>query len=244
MEIVKNSVYSETLVRLSTLIIEGDYKPGDRLVERELCDRLQVSRTSIREALRQLEAEKLVQIIPNKGPVVRRLSTKEFLDLWDIRATIECLAARRFACQGTDAAILALEKSIHALEAALAEKDEHRIRVAKNDFFECFMLGSGNFALPDLLRQLNAQLSFMWASSLRVPGRPTESIKDLLALLEGVKARNPEAANAAVVLYNERAKNIALAHLAELEPVPAKAPVRAKRRTLGSVKNKTADNGH
>ncbi|MEO6984428.1 MAG: GntR family transcriptional regulator [Paralcaligenes sp.] len=231
MKIVKSSVYSETLVRLSTLIIEGDYKPGDRLIERELCDRLQVSRSSIREALRQLEAEKLVQIIPNKGPVVRRLSTKEFLDLWDIRATIECLAARRFASQGSNAAILALEKSIHVLEAALTEKDEHCIRVAKNSFFECFMLGSGNFALPDLLRQLNAQLSFMWASSLRVRGRPTESIKDLLALLDGIKARNPEVANAAVVLYSERAKNIALAHLAELEPTQAKAPMRGRRRT-------------
>lgn len=235
MKIVKNSVYSETLVRLSTLIIEGHYKPGDRLIERELCDRLQVSRTSIREALRQLEAEKLVQIIPNKGPVVRRLSTKEFLDLWDIRTTIECLAARRFASHGSDATILALEKSIHALEAALAEKDKHCIRVAKNDFFECFMLGSGNFALPDLLRQLNAQLSFMWASSLRQPGRPTESIKDLMALLDGIKARNPEAANAAVVLYNERAKKIALVHLAELESATANAPMRAKRRTQGSA---------
>lgn len=234
MKIVKNSVYSETLLRLSTLIIEGDYKPGDRLIERELCDRLQVSRTSIREALRQLEAEKLVQIIPNKGPVVRCLSTKEFLDLWDIRTTIECLAARRFASHGTDATIQALEKSIHALEGALAEKDEHRIRVTKNDFFECFMRGSGNFALPDLLRQLNAQLSFMWASSLREPGRPMESIKDLMALLEGIKMRNPEAANAAVVLYNERARKIALAHLghlAELEPAPANSPMRAKRRT-------------
>ncbi|WP_370459849.1 GntR family transcriptional regulator [Pusillimonas sp. ANT_WB101] len=232
---VKQSVYSDTLTRLSTLIIEGVYKPGDRLIERELCDRLQVSRTSVREALRRLEAERLVQIIPNKGPVVRRLSTKEFLDLWDIRTTIECLAARRFALHGSDAQILALEKCIHAMDQALVNEDEHRIRVAKNDFFECFMMGSGNFALPDLLRQLNAQLSFMWASSLRVPGRPTASIKDLMALLETIKARNPEAANAAVILYNERAKIIALARLAELESEPAKTPTRSKRRVQSSA---------
>lgn len=227
---VKNSVYSETLARLSTLIIEGVYKPGDRLVERELCDRLGVSRTSIREALRQLEAEKLVQLIPNKGPVVRQLSKQEFLDLWEIRTTLECLAARRFASQGTDQDIARLEQRIHALEAALEQKEAHFVRVAKHDFFECFMQGSGNLGLPDLLRQLNTQLSFMWASSLRVPGRPTESIRDLLALLEGIKERNPEAAHAAAVIYNMRARKIALAHLEEVQHA-TKAKEKAPKKT-------------
>ena len=245
MKNVKNSVYSETLDRLSTLIIEGVYRPGDRLVERELCDRLGVSRTSIREALRQLEAERLVQLIPNKGPVVRQLSKQEFLDLWEIRTLLECLAARCFASQGTDHDIAVLEQRIHALEAALEQKDPHFVRVAKNDFFECFMQGSGNLGLPDLLRQLNTQLSFMWASSLRVPGRPTESIRDLLALLEGIKERDPEAAHAAAVIYNMRAKKIALAYLEEVlhaAEADGKAPKKAgaRRRARAPAKKPQA----
>jgi DNA-binding GntR family transcriptional regulator len=234
-KIEKNSVYAETLGKLSSLIIEGVYKPGDRLIERELCDRLHVSRTSVREALRQLEAERLVQLIPHKGPVVRQLSKKEFLDLWEIRASLECLAARNFATSGTGEDIARLEERIDSLAAALEQKEAHVIRVAKSDFFECFMQGSGNLALPDFLRQLNTQLSFMWASSLRVPGRPTESIRDLLALLEGIKDHNPEAAHAAAIIYNERAKKIALAHLEEVlhqtSMVQQKKPTVRRRRT-------------
>jgi DNA-binding GntR family transcriptional regulator len=72
-------------------IVEGRLAPGSRLIERELIDMIGVSRTVIREALRQLESESIVETIPNKGPIVRRLTRAEAVDLYAIRSVLEGL---------------------------------------------------------------------------------------------------------------------------------------------------------
>src|SRR5271167_1412107 len=86
----------QVLDELRQSIISGRLSPGERLVERELISMMGVSRTVIREALRQLESEGLVAIIPNKGPIVRTLTWEEAQDLYAIRAVLEGLAARLF----------------------------------------------------------------------------------------------------------------------------------------------------
>jgi DNA-binding GntR family transcriptional regulator len=196
--------------RLRALITEGTYKPGDRLIERELCERLKVSRPSIRETLRQLEAEGLIDIIPNRGPVVRMIDATEVLELWEVRLSMECLIARRFAIHGSAEDADDLERCIHALDHALKAQDRARIKAAKNAYFESFAAGAHNEALAGYFRQLTVRLSFLWTSSLMIPGRPAESIGEQLALLAAIRARNPDAAQAAVVLHNEHAKAIGM----------------------------------
>lgn len=196
--------------RLRALITEGTYKPGDRLIERELCERLQVSRPSIRETLRQLEAEGLIDIIPNRGPLVRMIDATEVLELWEVRLAMECLIARRFALHGSSGDADDLERRIKALDIALKAQERARIKAAKNAFYESFASGAHNEALAAYFRQLTVRLSFLWTSSLMIPGRPAESIGEQLAMLAAIRARNPEAAHAAVVLHNEHAKAIAM----------------------------------
>ena len=84
----------QVLEQLREAIISGVLLPGARLIERELTEQMGVSRTVVREALRQLEAEHLVEVIPNKGPFVRQLSINEAEDLYRIRAVLHGLAAR------------------------------------------------------------------------------------------------------------------------------------------------------
>lgn len=220
-----SAVRSDLLERLSSAITEGVFRPGERLIERDLCERLGVSRTSLREALRQLEAEELIQIIPHKGPVVRRISREEFLELWEVRTVIECLAARRFASYGTAKDINSLERSIKELEAALLARDRTLTKTTKKIFFECFAAGAKNKPLERILKQLNARLSFLWSSSFMLPGRPAESVVELRTLLAAIKSRNADTAHAATVLYNEHAKFVALTGLEELEK-EEKIPVR------------------
>ena len=88
----------QVLDELRQSIIAGRLNPGERLIERELISMMGVSRTVIREALRQLESEGLVAIVPNKGPIVRTLTLEEARDLYAIRAVLEGLAARLFVC--------------------------------------------------------------------------------------------------------------------------------------------------
>ncbi|MBA2693236.1 MAG: GntR family transcriptional regulator [Rubrobacter sp.] len=86
-----------TLGRLRALIVEGEYRPDERLVEEHLAERLGVSRTPVRQALTMLEAEGLVEIAPNKGAVVCSFSIEDVWDIYDLRAVLEGYAARRAA---------------------------------------------------------------------------------------------------------------------------------------------------
>ena len=78
-------------------IVEGRYRAGQRLVEKNLGEEFQVSRTPVREALRALESEGLVVSLPNKGAVVRSLSAQDVYDIYDLRVRLELLAAERAA---------------------------------------------------------------------------------------------------------------------------------------------------
>src|SRR5690242_3051163 len=86
----------QVLEALRNAILNFDLKPGERLVERELIERIGVSRTTIREVLRELTAEGLVMVIPQKGAVVYAPSAEEAKDLYAVRAALEALAVRRF----------------------------------------------------------------------------------------------------------------------------------------------------
>lgn len=196
--------------KLCALITNGTFKPGDHVTERELCERLKASRPSIRETLRQLEAEGLLDIYPNRGAVVRVLSVETFLELWEVRQALETLAAERFARHSRPEQIQRLDEAINRMDAALRAKDRKRIKTAKGEMFEAFTAGANNEMLAAYIRQINVRLSFLWSSSLMVGGRPAESIAELRTLLEAIKNGNADAARAAVVLYNEHAKATAL----------------------------------
>jgi GntR family transcriptional regulator, trigonelline degradation regulator len=205
-----NLVRANLVRRLRTLVTEGVYKPGERMVERELCERLAVSRTSLREALRQLEAEGLVEIIPHKGPIVRTIDAAEVLVLWELSLSLEILIARRMALQATFAETEELQKSVNQLAAALASGDGPQIKACKNLFFEIFAAGAHNATLASYYLQLIARVSFLWTSSLMVPGRPEESIDEMNKLVWAIRTRNPEAAEAAVILYHQHAKAVSM----------------------------------
>src|SRR3954468_11049350 len=95
---------------LRQAILDFELQPGQRLVERELTDRLQVSRTTIRESLRELTAEGLVQVIPQRGAVVATISREDAADLYDARIAIECLLVTRFIERANEQQVLCVRR--------------------------------------------------------------------------------------------------------------------------------------
>src|SRR5690554_5491541 len=93
------------------------FAPGERLIERELCEMTGVSRTVIREVLRELEADGLVRIVPNKGPVVAGpASVEDVRALYEARSVLEALAGRNFALYASDAEMRALRQALRRVE--------------------------------------------------------------------------------------------------------------------------------
>src|SRR5919107_5796095 len=99
---------------LREAILSLQLREGERLVERELIDRLGVSRTTVREALRELESEGLVEVIPQRGAVVRTLSPTDASDLYDARVAIEALIVRRFVERADEACVEDVHEAVEA----------------------------------------------------------------------------------------------------------------------------------
>jgi DNA-binding GntR family transcriptional regulator len=109
--------------KLREAIMSGTFKPGQRLVERELCEMTGVSRPSIREALRLLEADGMVNTVPHRGPVVSTISLEEARQLYDARAVLEGFAGRECARLRDPAVVRRMGAALTRLKAAFAKPD-------------------------------------------------------------------------------------------------------------------------
>jgi DNA-binding GntR family transcriptional regulator len=188
----------EVLEALRSSIVNGRLAPGARLIERELIAMTGVSRTLIREALRQLEAEGLVDVVPNRGAVVRELTAAEARDLYAIRALLEGLAARMFVEKASAEEVAALERELKATAAAYKRRDPDETILAKNRFFAVLFGGAKSETLATMLATLMARIWRWRALGLshprRSPGRGEESVKGLQALYRAIVARDAAAA--------------------------------------------------
>jgi len=183
---------------LRRAIIDGRLPPGARLTERELTEMMGVSRTVVREALRQLESEGLVAIIPHKGPVVRELTLAEAKDLYDIRAVLEGLAARLFVENADEAQTGKLAQALEIVAQAYQGGDAHRILETKNRFYDVLFEGAASETLSAMLSALHARIWRWRALGLSHPRRSSErsreSIKGLRAIVAAIRKRDAGAA--------------------------------------------------
>jgi len=192
-------------------IAVGMFKPGQRLLERELCELTGVSRTLVRESLRQLEAEGLIAVSANRGPVVVRLTRKQAADIYEVRALLEGLAAETVAKNATEADLSALDGAFGDLSRDIGINDPLRRLLAKNRFYDCLIGCAGNEALGSTLRMLNSRVTLLRSASLEQPGRAARSILEIEMMIEAIRRRDPSAARAAATLHVRSAAAIALA---------------------------------
>lgn len=169
-------------------IAVGRFGAGDRLPERELCELTGVSRTLVREALRQLESEGLVVVEPNRGPFVARLSRAQAEGVYQVRSELEGLACELFACNAGSDQRAALAEAFEALKAAARLPDPQAPLRAKNRFYAALCEGSGNEALGNCLRLLNSRITLLRATSMRAPGRSEQTIAEMTELVEALTA--------------------------------------------------------
>ena len=172
-----------------------------------------VSRTSVREALRELAAEGLVTAIPNKGTVVASVSAEEARQIYQVREALEALAGRLFVQNATDADRRALNRALEKVERA-AEKGQP-ILAAKDAFYDVIFEGGGNDALKSVVGSLHARVSVLRSLSTSVPGRLQHSVEELHDIVRAVVASDADATAAACARHVRQACEAGLQALAE-----------------------------
>jgi DNA-binding GntR family transcriptional regulator len=173
-----------------------------------------VSRTSLREALREVEADGLVTTRPNRGPIVAPLSPETVESLYQVRAMLEGLAARLFARQASDAQIESIKRVVDAIARAYRQGDAKAALRAKGEFHRILLEGAGNEIAASMLRTVRLRISQLQSASLSHPGRKNASIRGLRKLVAAFEARDEDAAWRACIAHVEGAASAALAVLA------------------------------
>ena len=157
--------------KLRAAIFAGVFQPGDRLPESDLCSRLGVSRSSLREALRTLEAENLVTIVPNKGPSVSTIEWSDANDIYRVRALLEGEAAAQFAKKATAQDIQKMNAALQAFVEADRMGNVVGRLSSTSDFYDVIMQGCGSRIIQSVLLRLVARITFLRAKSMSKPGR-------------------------------------------------------------------------
>ncbi|WP_420722449.1 GntR family transcriptional regulator [Hwanghaeella sp. LZ110] len=191
-------------------ILTGGLVPGQRLVEGDMCTRLGVSRTSVREVFRQLEAERLVNIEPYKGPSVAKLTWAEAEEIYTVRELLEGEAASLFAQKITPEETTAMEVALARFKHAVTESyDRRELLDSTNAFYDVILNGCGNALLAELLRGLLARINLLRSRSMSLSERPKQSLEEMAAILTALKTGDPDRARGAAVQHIHNAREFA-----------------------------------
>ncbi|HPW41942.1 MAG TPA: GntR family transcriptional regulator [Bacillota bacterium] len=187
-------------------IISGVLKPGERLMEVQLAEKMGVSRTPIREAIRKLELEGLVVMIARKGAYVADLSIKNITDVLEVRAALEGLASGLAALRMTEEEIKDLELTARHFEQAMNSNDVEGIIQTDIEFHEKIFKATRNEKLLQLTNSLMEQVQRFRVMYLNKAIKSTNLIKEHYKIVEAISRRN-----------REMAENIAKIHIQNAE---------------------------
>ncbi|MGW5309263.1 GntR family transcriptional regulator [Nocardia thailandica] len=229
-DLPRQSLRDRACAELRERIVGLDLLPGRRLVERDLAAELEISRIPLREALQLLAAEGLVVIVPRQGAIVAPFTTADVRDLFDVRESLEVLAARLAAERAGPAELAALRAQLDAARAATARRDQAAIAAANAGFHAVIVDICGNPLLQSMLRPLESRVRWLFhLTKERDPGEQCAEHEDLYA---AIAAGDADAA-AHIAFHHVasgREPSLALAQhwsLPETDPVTA---TRTRRR--------------
>ena len=184
------------LARLRELVLGGDYAPGAALSEVRLAEHFDVSRTPVREALKQLQVEGLVEIRPKVGTFVRRITRREIVEMFQVKEILEGMAARLMAQRGHIPELEILRMNLERSDAATKRDDGAAYAALVHEFHSTIVRGSDNHKLAEHYTGLMNQLAYhrLVLRSVQHPGRLSRScaehrrIVELITQKDGVGA--------------------------------------------------------
>jgi DNA-binding GntR family transcriptional regulator len=198
MRLVHNSLHDEVADGLRTRIFEGLLAPGSFIDEAALCTELAISRTPLREALKVLAAEGLVRHEPRRGSFVNQVTEQDLDDIFPVIALLEGRCALEATRHATDADIAALETLHTSLQQHAAAKRITDYYAVNFQIHEAIITLANNRWLAQVIADLRKILKLARLQQLHAPGRLEQSLSEHLAVFAAIKARDGEAADAAM----------------------------------------------
>ena len=202
-----NSLHSRVYNRIRNDILNGVYEPGESLVELKLSEELGVSRTPVREALRQLELEGLVQSVPNKGATVRGVTEQDIQDIYTIRMLIEGLAARWAAEKITPEELEELKEAVDLEEFYTTKSNYGNLLRFDTRFHDIIFKASKSKPLMYTLSTFHRYVQKARRVSMSSPERAAEVLQEHKAILQAIIDRD---ADRAEKLRTEHVRNASL----------------------------------
>ncbi len=172
-------------------ILSGRFQEGESLTEMSLAKELSVSRTPVREALRQLELEELVEIRPNRGAIVKGITPDDIRDIYEIRSVIEGMAADRAAREATTEEMDQLEEILDLTQFYLDRGNYEKLQSMDGRFHQQLYNMCKNRMLRHILKDLHNYVGRSRGASLKTEGRARESIREHRAVLEAIRSQDP-----------------------------------------------------
>ena len=196
-------------------IVKGIFAPGERLMEIQLADDLGVSRTPVREAIRKLELEGFVVMIPRRGTYVANLSIKDINDVYEIRISLDVLAAGLAAERIEPEELEELNRLLLEISEAARTGPMDKIVRLDTAFHDVLYKAGRNDRLRNIINNLREQITGIRGTSMRYPGRLADTLEEHRALVDSIAARDSERAQAAARIHLENAEHTLLKAMAE-----------------------------
>ena len=198
---------------LRDAIINGDLEPGERLIEISLADTLGVSRTPVREAIRELENEGLVVMTPRKGAEVAKISRDDLTDVLEVRRVLEILAME-LACEKiTEEELIHLEENLNDFDTCINSGSPSELSSMDENFHEIIYNATGNKRLIQILNNLRKQMyRYRFVYIKGISHRKTLH-SEHLKILNALKIRDKEASVAAILEHIDNQKKAILENI-------------------------------
>lgn len=193
-EVLNSSLGNRVFTLLQEDILNGKYQIGESLIETKLSLDFGVSRTPVREAIKQLELEGLVKFTPNKGAVVKGVSKQDIKDIFTIRMLIEGLAARWAAENITDAELKKLKETYELEEFYTKKADIEQLIKLDTKFHEILYKACKSIPLIHTLSTFHHYLQKARASNMKIPGRSLNTLSEHNNILIAVTNKDADLA--------------------------------------------------
>jgi DNA-binding GntR family transcriptional regulator len=195
----------------------GVLKPGERLMEIQLAEELGVSRTPVREAIRKLELEGYVIMMPRRGTYVANLSIRDVNEVFEIRTTLDSLASGLAAERITDEELERLERLLVLIGEYIEQNDMEKIVETDMEFHDILYQASRNTRLVGIIYNLREQLTRFRSTSMSYPGRLKETLEEHIRIVEAIAQGNVELAQKAAEEHMEKSEQTLLISMENLD---------------------------